>query len=189
MLLTWFVTNTYQASFLISLCGISWTIAMWAPYSLLGEFIITNESRTLRSAERHNNEYDLVETGNTFEGGDNDSEDNDENLRRASNEETVSGLSGLPLMDSHANTSTNSEAGVLLGIHNIYVVLPQFLVTFFSSIVFAILEPGGASGDKNITRQHHPHNKNLDADSIGFVLRFGGLMAIFAGILSVKLWK
>ncbi|RGB41290.1 major facilitator superfamily domain-containing protein [Rhizophagus diaphanus] len=190
MLSTWFVTNGTQANILISLCGIAWAITMWAPFSILGEYI----AKEYRSPKQSNDidedtnqlMYNLVETGAVLEGGDNESEDddNDENLRtsmRASTEETT-------FIDSHGDISTKdtSEAGVLLGIHNIYIVLPQFLVTIFSSIIFAILEP---SGDKNTIRQHHPHDKNLDADSIGFVLRVGGFMAIIAGFLSIKLWK
>jgi len=192
MLLTWFVINGVQASILISLCGISWAISMWAPFSIFGEYIAKDHRPNKQSndVDEDTNQlmYNLVESGIVLEGGDNDSEDNNENLRtsvRASNEEATS---EVPFIDSHGGISTNdsSETGILLGIQNIYVVLPQFLVTFFSSIVFAILEP---SGNKNTTRQHHPHDKSLDADSIGFVLRFGGLMAIFAGILSFKLWK
>ncbi|RIA80349.1 major facilitator superfamily domain-containing protein [Glomus cerebriforme] len=188
MLSTWFVTDTFQASILISLCGISWTITMWAPYSILGEFI-SKESRSTKQ------EYNLVDS-------DNDSEDNNEvdteNLRTSrknSNEEIIS---DLPLMDSHNDISINhsshsTEAGVLLGIHNMYIVLPEFLVTFFNSIVFAILEPGG-NQEEIIARQRqhhsHPHsNGNLNADAIGFILRFGGLMTIIAGILSIKLWN
>ncbi|CAB4397919.1 unnamed protein product [Rhizophagus irregularis] len=187
MLSTWFVTNIFQASILISLCGISWTITMWAPYSLLGEFVANEESKTLGTTERRNNEetviYNLVEGGDN----DNDSEDNDnevdtENLRRTSKD----------LKNSNVNISTNSEAGVLFGIMNTYIVLPEFLVTFFNSIVFAILEPGGYDdNDTDIdTRQRHQThtNENLNADAIGFVLRFGGFMTIVAGIISIKLW-
>jgi solute carrier family 45 protein 1/2/4 len=183
MLSTWFVTNIFQASILISLCGISWTITMWAPYSLLGEYIANEESKALGTTERHNNEgtviYNLVESDN-----DNDSENEVDirNLRTTSND----------LAKSDVNISTNSEAGVLFGIHNTYIVLPEFLVTFFNSIVFAILEPGGVDNDDTdiITRQrHHSHtHENLNADAIGFVLRFGGFMTIIAGIISIKLW-
>ncbi|THH15535.1 hypothetical protein EW146_g4950 [Bondarzewia mesenterica] len=35
----------------------------------------------------------------------------------------------------------SEKAGVILGIHNIFVVVPQFLVTGFSSLIFALLEP------------------------------------------------
>ncbi|RGB26496.1 major facilitator superfamily domain-containing protein [Rhizophagus diaphanus] len=187
MLSTWFVTNIFQASILISLCGISWTITMWAPYSLLGEFVANEESKTLGTTERRNNEetiiYNLVEGGDN----DNDSEDNDnevdtENLRRTSKDPK----------NSNVNISTNSEAGVLFGIMNTYIVLPEFLVTFFNSIVFAILEPGGYDDyvtDIDTRQRHQTHtHENLNADAIGFILRFGGFMTIVAGIISIKLW-
>ncbi len=197
MLITWFIISDFQANIMISLCGISWAINMWAPFSILGEFI----SKECKPAGHHDYEvdeetnqlmYNLVETGVVLEGSDSDSEDHRKASRRTSNEETTS---ELPFIDSHGGISTDdsSEAGLLLGIHNMYIVLPQFLVTFFSSIVFAILEPNdGGSNDTNITTRQHPHphqGKKLSADSIGFVLRFGGIMAIIAAILSIKLWR
>jgi solute carrier family 45 protein 1/2/4 len=38
--------------------------------------------------------------------------------------------------------STADKAGVILGIHNVFVVLPQFVVTLMASIIFHIMEPG-----------------------------------------------
>ncbi|KAI0316041.1 MFS general substrate transporter [Amylostereum chailletii] len=35
----------------------------------------------------------------------------------------------------------SGKAGIILGIHNIFIVVPQFLVTGLASIIFAILEP------------------------------------------------
>ncbi|KAJ2914560.1 hypothetical protein MD484_g5815, partial [Candolleomyces efflorescens] len=35
----------------------------------------------------------------------------------------------------------SSKAGIILGIHNVFIVIPQFLVTGLSSIVFAIFDP------------------------------------------------
>lgn len=54
----------------------------------------------------------------------------------------------------NSNTpSTAEKAGIILGIHNVYIVLPQFVVTAMSSIIFGIMEPpataegvAGASG-------------------------------------------
>jgi solute carrier family 45 protein 1/2/4 len=39
------------------------------------------------------------------------------------------------------NTDTADKAGVILGIHNVFLVLPQFIVTFLSSIIFYLMEP------------------------------------------------
>ncbi|KAF9378944.1 hypothetical protein BGX21_002772, partial [Mortierella sp. AD011] len=76
-----------------------------------------------------------------------------------------------------------SSAGALLGIHNIYIVLPQFLVSFLSSLVFAAIEPrpqddGGDQADQ-------PGNP----ETIGVMLRIGGVMAGIAAVLSLRLWK
>ncbi|WWC93308.1 hypothetical protein V866_000142 [Kwoniella sp. B9012] len=47
--------------------------------------------------------------------------------------------------------STADKAGVILGIHNVFLVLPQFVVTFLSSIIFYLMEP-----EKGLPA-HHPH--------------------------------
>lgn len=36
---------------------------------------------------------------------------------------------------------TAEKAGVILGIHNVFIVVPQFLITFLSSIIFFLLDP------------------------------------------------
>ncbi|KAH7915904.1 major facilitator superfamily domain-containing protein [Hygrophoropsis aurantiaca] len=47
----------------------------------------------------------------------------------------------------------SSQAGVILGIHNMFIVVPQFLVTGLSSIIFAIFDP-----EKSVLHGHHPGN-------------------------------
>jgi hypothetical protein len=44
---------------------------------------------------------------------------------------------------------TADKAGVILGIHNVFLVLPQFIVTFLSSIIFYLMEP-----DKGVPAKH-----------------------------------
>ncbi|KAG8915320.1 hypothetical protein FRC01_003705 [Tulasnella sp. 417] len=43
--------------------------------------------------------------------------------------------------EGHGDGGMSNKAGIILGIHNIFVVIPQFLVTGLSSILFALLEP------------------------------------------------
>jgi len=83
-----------------------------------------------------------------------------------------------------ALTSEGSSAGALLGIHNMYIVLPQFLVSFLSSVVFAAIEPRG----KQEGAIDGPETTAVDPDTIGVVLRFGGIMAGIAALLSLRLW-
>ncbi|KAA1474484.1 MFS general substrate transporter [Dentipellis sp. KUC8613] len=44
-----------------------------------------------------------------------------------------------------------AKAGIIIGIHNIFIVVPQFLVTGLSSLIFAIFEP-----DKSVLHGAHP---------------------------------
>jgi solute carrier family 45 protein 1/2/4 len=47
-----------------------------------------------------------------------------------------------PQQQQQQGTNTADKAGVILGIHNVFVVLPQFVVTLMASIIFHIMEPG-----------------------------------------------
>ncbi|KAF2208769.1 hypothetical protein CERZMDRAFT_48782 [Cercospora zeae-maydis SCOH1-5] len=61
------------------------------------------------------------------------------------------------------------QAGVVLGIHNVAVAAPQVVATLVSSAIFkALQKPRGTIGD----------------DSVGWVLRFGGLLALVAAWLT-----
>jgi solute carrier family 45 protein 1/2/4 len=47
---------------------------------------------------------------------------------------------------------TADKAGIILGIHNIFLVIPQFVVTFLSSVIFYLMDPG-----KSLP-SHHPQS-------------------------------
>ncbi|POY73600.1 hypothetical protein BMF94_3133 [Rhodotorula taiwanensis] len=57
----------------------------------------------------------------------------------------VAGEDGDSLRDWSADEGTNThggdQTGVILGCHNVFLVLPQFLVSGFSSIIFALFAP------------------------------------------------
>ena len=99
-----------------------------------------------------------------------------------------SGLTATTSPPSGTSSSEASSAGALLGIHNIYIVLPQFLVSFLSSLVFAAIEPKPSSlGDS--TTELPAEEVAGNPNTIGVMLRFGGVMAGIAALLSIKLWK
>ncbi|KAG1855651.1 major facilitator superfamily domain-containing protein [Suillus subalutaceus] len=102
----------------------------------------------------------------------------------------------------------SSRAGAILGIHNMFIVVPQFLVTGLSSIIFAIFDP-----QKSVLHGHHPGNaipvngtiatsgdvmrQILDPDedssvktgpnSIAIIFRLGGVAAAVAFVLCWRL--
>lgn len=69
------------------------------------------------------------------------------------------------------------ESGIILGIHNVFVSAPQVVSSLFSSLLFLILSSRFDSDDKF---------KGQFDDSLQWVFRFGGFMAAWAFILSLK---
>ncbi|KAJ8507140.1 hypothetical protein ONZ45_g10460 [Pleurotus djamor] len=104
----------------------------------------------------------------------------------------------------------SAKAGIILGIQNVFVVIPQFLVTGMSSIIFAIFDPG-----KSVLHGSHPGStasngtvanvaesardvasmlltRDTEPDvgssnSVVYIFRIGGLSAAIAFILCWRL--
>ncbi|ORX57810.1 MFS general substrate transporter [Piromyces finnis] len=75
--------------------------------------------------------------------------------------------------DEEESNENKLSSGIILGIHNMYVVLPQFVVTFLSSIFFSLIKFMEIQED--------------NFDSFGWVLRFGGIGAIISTFLVPKI--
>ncbi|KAL8771578.1 MAG: hypothetical protein Q9209_003021 [Squamulea sp. 1 TL-2023] len=66
----------------------------------------------------------------------------------------------------------DDQAGVVLGLHNVAISAPQILATLVSSVIFRLAQKGrGEPGD----------------DSVGWVMRFGGLAALVAAYMTSRL--
>ncbi|KAF9934800.1 hypothetical protein FBU30_000094 [Linnemannia zychae] len=116
-----------------------------------------------------------------------------QNQHRPNNVRRSTSNSGSTNTTSSSSGNSPSEAtasaGALLGIHNIYIVLPQFLVSFLSSLVFAAIEPHGGGGEGGEGDHQATEETAGNPDTIGVMLRFGGIMAGIAALLSLRLWK
>ncbi|EGO26619.1 hypothetical protein SERLADRAFT_436429 [Serpula lacrymans var. lacrymans S7.9] len=115
------------------------------------------------------------------------------------------------ILNRKSSGDLSSQAGVILGIHNMFIVVPQFLVTGISSIIFAIFEP-----DKSILHGHHPGSTtaanntvqaaspdstsgnlflrqeetdipNTGPNSVAIIFRIGGVAAAIAFVLCWRL--
>jgi solute carrier family 45 protein 1/2/4 len=191
MLSTILVSDVTAAAIVIGFCGISWAISMWAPFSLLGEYISEQEAKAGNVNDGFvYNHVDMMASRVSLAGTGiigtepaiyhpvaTEEEDiemlgiKDPNEIQASGNDTQEEGS-RSRNDIEEQQHPEAAAGVLLGIHNMYIVLPQFLVTFFSSILFRILESGDGS-----------------TDTIGIILRVGAVMAGVAGFISLKIKK
>ncbi|KAK7521008.1 sucrose transporter [Phyllosticta citriasiana] len=100
------------ATTIVAINGISWAIACWAPFSLMGE-----EINRLAGSEKSGAGYRRV-SGSDLE------------------------LAGGESSKGGAHGSSGEMSGVYLGILNLFTTLPQFVGTFISWVVFSVLEPG-----------------------------------------------
>ena len=110
------------------------------------------------------------------------------------------------LFDEHANTSTEhlhpplppqaqpsavdvtsaNQAGIMLGILNVSMVIPQFLITGLASLIFKFLEPKETGIER---RSAGADFENTNARGIGIVMRIGAGAALIAAILSYRFTK
>ncbi|KAF3175248.1 hypothetical protein TWF225_000951 [Orbilia oligospora] len=83
------------------------------------------------------------------------------------------------------NSSTGELAGIYLGILNLFITLPQFVGSFVSFVIFAILEPGKspelAEGGDQV-----PTEPKKGVNAIAVTMLIGGLGSIVA---AWRTWK
>ncbi|KAL4076685.1 major facilitator superfamily domain-containing protein [Scleroderma yunnanense] len=178
---TYFTTSVSGATFVMALTGFCWAITQWAPFALLAEAILSHHSATpartntaleepdleldsgdaeLTPIHRRNHahpwqsfeeEQDLVRSRReSIEGGEGRRLFQERWEQRASEDE---GEQSNNVSGSRHGTRRrlSAQAGAILGIHNIFIVIPQFLVTGLSSLIFALLDP-----KKSVLHGHHP---------------------------------
>lgn len=115
--------------------------------------------------------------------------------RRLSDDEELRDLGSgdAPLRLEHgldgadpATASTGELSGIYFGILNIYTTLPQFVGTFISTIVFAVLEPGKSPE----LAPDAPPEKLADPDgpnAIAVCLFIGAVSALVAAYVTRRL--
>ncbi|KZV67350.1 MFS general substrate transporter [Peniophora sp. CONT] len=170
MFATFFVGNVLGATIVMSLTGICWGITLWAPFALLGEEIVASTSELPGVEETivlADHRTPLESREEVFAVADDSDSDEDRTAKpemrprwsgdgddpRAALMGNVDarqswvdiGPSGHEAegrgQDPTPRSGLSAKAGTILGIHNTFIVAPQFLVTGLASIIFAIFEP------------------------------------------------
>ncbi|KAJ6446324.1 sucrose transporter [Purpureocillium lavendulum] len=133
MFCTLFVRSVEGATALIGLAGVTWAMALWAPWAIISAEIsrqnAINRAKKLQDMDCHVDEASEAPTPSN--GG--------------SNQEVASG--------AHADEEDEEtdRTGVFLGIHNMAIAVPQILATVGSSIIFKFLQkPRGTPGDHSM---------------------------------------
>ncbi|KAH3664310.1 hypothetical protein WICMUC_005838 [Wickerhamomyces mucosus] len=141
MIGTFFIKTSQGAIYLFAILGITWGIALWAPFVLISEEISKIKVVKNKIQKQIHLDSDIY-------------------------------LLNKNSIEKYENYE--HEAGIILGIHNVFVAAPQVISSLLSSILFALLSTGGDS------------NGAIYDKSLSWVFRFGGIATIGALILSLK---
>ena len=178
MLTTYFVSNVPQAMVVLASVGIPWAASMWIPYALVGEFVATKDEKAIAA----NADIRPIDNLDIEEVIAESSSSASENTLLPSLDEEIKSKDDNSRMEDNEEEEEEEEefdAGTILGIHNMYIVFPQFVISLISSAIFSVVEAR--------QRLHDGEGDEGVAGDVGIVLRFGGLMAIVAAILSRNL--
>ncbi|KAF5623320.1 SUT1D-like sucrose transporter [Fusarium sp. NRRL 52700] len=162
-----FATSFRFATVLVCLCGIPWTLAMWAPSAFLGV-----EVNKLGGGAGSDGAYRRI------------SDEPDIELSEINHDDAPLQLDHVSEVGMPSTASTGELSGIYFGILNIYTTLPQFVGTFISTIVFAVLEPGKSpelAGDEK--KQPDPDGPN----AIAVCLFIGAMSSLVAAYVTRKL--
>ena len=178
---TFFVRKQAHAIVLVMLMGVPWSVWMWVPYAMIGEFVREAEKSTAFSlydeqwpAQRimeHQKRVSLQESEqhayprrwpSPFDSS-----------MRSSSIRSVSGTHGPSIVsrgpevvrpDDGNMLEDSTNGGTVLGIHNLSIVLPQLLMALIAALVFRWTK--GGNGD------------------VAWVLRLSGFVALGAACLT-----
>ncbi|KAK1521736.1 sucrose transporter, partial [Colletotrichum paranaense] len=171
MFLAPFAQSFRFATFLVAFCGLSWTIAMWAPTTFLG--VEVNKLSGAREGGSGSAAYRRLSNDSNIE------------LPTLGQDQPLHLEHGPDEGGQQTTSSTGELSGIYFGILNIYTTLPQFIGTFISTIVFTILEPG-KSPELSDAPEHEQHNTD-GPNAIAVCLFIGAICAVVAAFATRKL--
>ncbi|KZT74302.1 MFS general substrate transporter [Daedalea quercina L-15889] len=168
---TFFVTKVWQAVIAVSLVGICWAVACWCPFAIIMEF--------LKEREREHNIEESTNAARDYVNRPSHSRTRSTPAvvrRRSDDGERAPLLRRRRSLDQDeldaAPAETQSVAGgTILGIHNLAIVFPQFIIALVSSAIFHIV-------DADIDNDPTHHTTYYGKNGVAWVLRFGGLCAL-----------
>ncbi|GAA6008478.1 hypothetical protein JCM11491_004493 [Sporobolomyces phaffii] len=159
---TWFVSGPTGATAVVAFQGVAWAVTCWVPFALVMEYIREEDELVARRSS----------------SSDNDDEEDDEEAASASTPtpNPIIRTESSPLLLDDARSSSKSSStrtvrhrgrgrgGTILGIHNLSIVAPQFLVAIVSAVILRSVA----------TR----------TNDVVWVLRFGGVAAVAGAVTS-----
>ncbi|KAJ1896574.1 hypothetical protein LPJ81_004711 [Coemansia sp. IMI 209127] len=186
MILTLTASTTRSATVLMGACGLSWAVTMWVPFSMLGEIIsgthgpsanISHDS--IAGSSSGENSYRQVASGDEDDGEiplDAIEQNRNKNAHRNSSSTNDEGIGSRALETQEV--AEPMSAGTVLGLHNVFAVVPQFITALASSLIFALFEHVKGSQPDAAGGQH--------ATEIAIVFCIGG---VSSAVAAYRAWK
>jgi len=162
---------------MLTLAGICWAVTCWVPFAILMEYLKEVDAGAIKQEKSIVGAFDgrpahsraISAPSFRFRGERLTSGERVPLLRRYS----LKADGELAQDDDLSKSKKPLAGGTVLGIHNLAIVIPQFIVSIVASVIFKMV------------------NRNSDADSIyygkngvAWVLRFGGICALVAAAIS-----
>ncbi|KAJ3882936.1 hypothetical protein F5051DRAFT_318700 [Lentinula edodes] len=167
---TFFVKTVTQATVFIALVGVCWAVAMWAPFAIIMELLKElSENNQLSNDDRrplHSRTHSTPGLRNVR------SSERQPLLRRRSLEEFGNDA------NDESSPRTPVAGGTILGVHNLAIVMPQFVVAVVTSIIFRIADGNTVveGGDES--------DAYFGKNGVAWVLRFGGVCTLVGAVIA-----
>ncbi|TFY65644.1 hypothetical protein EVG20_g5453 [Dentipellis fragilis] len=166
---TFFISKVWQAIVAISIVGICWAVAVWVPFAIIMELLKELDEAPAevepQSIQRPPHERTLSTP----------------NLAATAERQPLVRHRSLDELDEvmAAEIQAPSPAGgTILGIHNLAIVFPQFIVALVSSAIFKVVDSDEVDLDPS-----NNTNTYLGKNGVAWVLRFGGLCTLFGALI------
>lgn len=173
MFSTLFIYSVPVGTVVVGLVGISWAVTLWAPFALISAEVsrIDVDRRLRRRQAMTASDHGSATTHPHYTAAateDHDAVDDNNHDNGPGQNDLEHGR--ISAMD--ASDESLTQAGIVLGLHNVAISFPQILSSLVCSAIFkASQKPRGEPWD----------------DSVGWVLRFGGVAALAAAWLTKRL--
>ncbi|KAL4809651.1 sucrose transporter, partial [Aspergillus unguis] len=173
MFSTFVISSTQGASVMTGFIGISWAVTTWVPFAIISTEIAqrdaTQPSQEIYSHPSSTEFGDRQSTSSHFHHQSLHTADNDE----GDNENESNTYNETPSTSQTSDqTPPQSQAGTILGLHNVFISVPQIVSSLIGGIIFKFLQK--------------PRGEPWDT-SVAWVMRFGGVAALGAGYFTFML--
>ncbi|KAH6915329.1 major facilitator superfamily domain-containing protein [Coprinopsis sp. MPI-PUGE-AT-0042] len=170
MFSTFFIETANQATIFISTVGICWAVAMWVPFTIIMELLKAEPAPPPPPSSRRPSHVRNLSTPARRPSVVNPAAERQPLLRRRSFDELDSAL------DADNDSIGPLPGGTVLGIHNLAIVMPQFIVALATNVIFRLADgtvpAEGGSGTY------------LGKQGVSWVLRFGGVCTLIGAVIA-----